>query len=354
MSTARVSHAGAAVRARVQLPTIPLLKHALKTGLAVGLAVWLARLAGLEDPYWAGISAAVVSNPNLGGSIGSALSRVGATVAGLALGLAALTLFGQGIVVGAVVVGVAVLVLPMIGITTGVRLGAATTLILTVYPATDELVVAVSRGLNIPLGSAVAVLVGLLVWPSRASRALRSRLRADVASVGVLARDALAGYAGTGSVDVIHEQVRAIEHAPAAHAALLRDATREPGAGAALQRQTDVAARLVAETITLSRAATSGAGDRAAELLAPQLLGVGDAIEQTTRTYADRVEAPAFAEAVGRAEQAVAALRAALDELRSRRGTVTYTSDELLHLLSTIQATQALVGYLVGLGQPEE
>lgn len=107
---------------------------AVKTGLAVGLSIWISAELGLTDSYWAGISAAVVMSATLGGSLSAALARVLATVVGLLVGLAAVEAFGQGYVVAGVVAGLLVLVLPLVRLEAGARLGAATSLLVTIVP----------------------------------------------------------------------------------------------------------------------------------------------------------------------------------------------------------------------------
>lgn len=82
-------------------PTRSSLEVALKAATATALAMWLANRLGLENPYWAGISAIVATGGTLGASLRAAISRVSATVVGLAFGLGAVTLPVSGVLVGA-------------------------------------------------------------------------------------------------------------------------------------------------------------------------------------------------------------------------------------------------------------
>jgi uncharacterized membrane protein YccC len=188
----------ALMRAREGLrrPARPDLEVALKAAVGAGLAMWLSELAGLADPYWAAISAVLAAAPTLGANLTAALSRVVATVVGLALGLAAVALWGSGVLVAGVTVFIALLVLPALSLDRGARLGAATTVIMTALPSAEALDDALARGLNILLGCGVAVAVGFVLLPKRAGDRLRDALRADVAATGELARSALETYLG--------------------------------------------------------------------------------------------------------------------------------------------------------------
>jgi uncharacterized membrane protein YgaE (UPF0421/DUF939 family) len=64
--------------------------------------MWLSQLTGLADPYWGAISAVVAAAPTVGADLTAALSRVAATVVGLALGLAAVAVSGSGVLVAGV------------------------------------------------------------------------------------------------------------------------------------------------------------------------------------------------------------------------------------------------------------
>ncbi|MDQ3895118.1 MAG: FUSC family protein, partial [Actinomycetota bacterium] len=150
--------------ARLRRPTVAELQVALRAAVSAGLSIVVADALGLKDSYWAAMSAVVATGPTVGASLGAALTRIAATVAGLLVGLAAFAVAGDGTLVAAVAVFAALLVLPAVSLEAGVRLGAATTLIVTAIPG-DAFVDALERGANVPLGCALAVAVGLLLWP---------------------------------------------------------------------------------------------------------------------------------------------------------------------------------------------
>ena len=61
-------------------------RYALRNAIAMCLALWVAFLLDLDEPYWAFTSAAVVSFPTVGGVISKSIGRI----AGSLLGAAAL------------------------------------------------------------------------------------------------------------------------------------------------------------------------------------------------------------------------------------------------------------------------
>jgi uncharacterized membrane protein YccC len=317
--------------------------------------MWLSQLAGLADPYWAAISAVVATAPTVGANLTAALSRVAATVVGLALGLAAVAVWGSGVLVAGVTVFIALLVLPALSLDRGARLGAATTLIMTALPSAEALDDAFARGLNIPLGCGVAVAVGFVLLPKRAGDRLQDALRADVAATGELARSALETYAGARPSGDLTTSVSRLQGARAARAAALREALREPGEhgerGRGLKREFSATGELIDEVATLATVAQEGRSDRVPELIRAELLAVGDAVARAAAGYGGSAASRhRFVEA----HAALAALQSGFAAVRARRATVPYQTDEVVRLTMTLHAARACVGALDELSSAAE
>jgi uncharacterized membrane protein YccC len=338
------------MRAREGLrrPTRPDLEVALKAAVGAGLAMWLSELAGLADPYWAAISAVLAAAPTLGANLTAALSRVAATVVGLALGLAAVAVWGSGVVVAGVTVFIALLVLPALSLDRGARLGAATTVIMTALPSAEALDDALARGLNILLGCGVAV--GFVLLPTRAGDRLRDALRADVAATGELG-SALETYLGTRPPGDPTTGARRLQGARAARAAALRDALDEPGErgerGRALKREFSAAGEFVDEVATLATVAQEGRNDHVPELVRAELLAFGDAVATAAAGYPDSA---ASRRRLVEAHRALAALQSGFAAVRARRATVPYATDEVVRLTMTLHAVHGSVAALDDLG----
>jgi uncharacterized membrane protein YccC len=337
------------MRARQGLrrPTRPDAEVALRAAVGAGLAIWVAERAGLADPYWAGISAVVAAGPTVGANLTAALSRVAATLVGLALGLAAVAVSGTGVLVAGVAVFIALLLLPALSLDRGARLGAATTLIVTALPSAEALDDALARGLNIPLGCAVAVALGFLLLPKRAGDRLREGLRDHVEATGALARSALETYAGRRRAEDLAARLRGLQGARATHATLLGEALREPGErgerAVTLRRELSAAGEFVDEVATLAAVAEEGANDRVPELVRAELLALGDALARAAAGYGS---SRASGQRLAEPHRALAGLQQRFAAVRARRGTAPYETDEVIRLTMTLHAAHGSVAAL--------
>ncbi|MFM8305401.1 MAG: FUSC family protein [Actinomycetota bacterium] len=326
----------------------------LRAAIGAGLALWIGTLIGLEDPYWGAVSAVVATAGTLGASLGAAVQRVAATTIALVIGLGFAALPVNGVVVSATAVGVTYLVMITLGLDAGARLAAASTLIVTAIPGTDALDLALSRGLNVPLGCLIAVGVGVVVFPHRASTALRTGLHAGLAQGAAVAAAAVRAYVGDGNggdaggspetAGALAARVTRLEAAVASHRGVLRDAAREPGSArhlSGLEQLLSSDEELLDHARALVGLAMSGADDGAPVL-------VGDALNRVAEAIDAVVPALAPEDADGAAEMraasgpdglqtALAALDAAFAEVRRHRGTVEHSTEELTRLLSVIR-----------------
>ena len=310
-------------------------EFAVKAGLGAMASLWVASAVGLEDSYWAAVSAVVATAGTLGASVAASITRVVATLVALvlAVGVVALVPFG-GVMLSGVLVSLTLLVMFALSLEAGARLAAASTLIVTAASGGDPVGMAVSRGLNVPLGCAVAVAIGLTVLPRRAGRQLVDDLEADREQAVALAAEALASYvAGEAPGSEEQGRLQALERRVAGHGTTLADAGREPGSNqqvaADLRLQLEAVRSLLEATQALAQAAGAATGDRAPSLVAGELDGVVAALR----------------EGVGLAA-AVLSLDAAFAAVRERRGTVDYGTDELTRLLAVLRVVHTIASTL--------
>ncbi len=328
------------IAARLQRPTVAEIQVALRAAVAAGASLLVADALGLQDSYWAAISAVVATGPTLGASVGASITRIAATIAGLLVGVAAFAVAGSGSLVAAVAVFAALLLLPAVSLDAGVRLGAATTLIVTAIPG-DALTDALERGANVPLGCAIAVALGLL-WPARAGERLRRTVVEEVEEAGALAHRALDAYAGGAGRNALQERVASLAARQRASSALLRDAMREPGARTDAARTTAIAGRILDDLASLVAVVDESDGDRAPELLREDVLALGAAIAAAAGEYGDAAPGR-FSAAAARAQEAADHVASSFSAVRARRGTTPYETDEVVRLLTVIHASRALV-----------
>jgi Fusaric acid resistance protein family len=322
----------------------------VKAAVATALAMWLANRIGLESSYWAGISAIVATGGTLGASLRAAISRISATMVGLALGLAAFALPVNGILVGAATVFVALIVMPVMSLDAGTRLGAASTLIVTALPAHSAVGDALARGATVPLGCAVAVVVGLVVVPHRAADHLRSALRADVGRAGELAGAALLSYVGVSPAADLERHLGELEATSAAHATALRDATSEPGERGErllrLQRRVAAVDHLVEHVGALVATVSAAAADQAPSLVRAELSAVAEHLGEAARAAAEASDTGALPEQLSRVREALAVVDASFANIRERRATVDFSTDEVTRLLTVLRLTHEMASAL--------
>ena len=126
---------------------------------------------GLPQGYWAVISVIIVMQANLGGSLRAGWMRIIGTSVGAALGVACLLVFGHGVISLGVSVGLTILICAYFThLHESFRLAGMTACIIIFmsHQETDVVMFGITRFLEITLGVAVALVVSLFVFPSRA------------------------------------------------------------------------------------------------------------------------------------------------------------------------------------------
>lgn len=154
------------------------MRHALRVVIAVVLAFAVVKLFGLPQGWWAVITALLVVQTSVGGSLKAALDRLWGTLAGAVYGaLVAIAIPHAGDIGLALAIALAILPLAFLAAVNAVfRVAPVTALIvmLPIYgPASDPLISAVDRVLEIIIGNIVALAVTLVFLPTRAHGQLR-------------------------------------------------------------------------------------------------------------------------------------------------------------------------------------
>lgn len=310
----------------LRVPRRAQVEFALKAGVGATVSLWVATAVGLEDPYWAAVSAVVATAGTLGASVAASVTRVVATIVALLLAVAFVAVVPfSGALVAGVMVALALLVMFTLSLEAGARLAAGSTLIVTAASGGDPVGIAVSRGLNVPLGCAIAVVVGLVVFPRRAARQLADALADDEAAATRMAGELVGAYAAGGapSVDAL-AGLSSLRRRVGGHRATLVDAGREPGTGrdavGALEERLSVVETVLDIDDALARTASAGVGDGAAAIVGVQLAAVAEALRD--------------GEPLG---PALAVLDDGFAAVRQRKGTVDYGTEELARLLTVIR-----------------
>ena len=144
------------------------LVHLGKTTVAAMLALHLADLLRLQNPYWAAISTLIVMQSTLGETLTLSGQRFVGTALGAACGALLATYFGPSVLVfgvGIFIIGVICAVLRL-GRGASALAGVTLSLVLLVARSEPPWKLAAHRFIEVSLGIAVGLLITVL-WPER-------------------------------------------------------------------------------------------------------------------------------------------------------------------------------------------
>jgi uncharacterized membrane protein YccC len=206
-----------------------LLIHAAKTAVAAGLCWWIAKLFGLNDGYWAAISAIIVLQSNFGATVSASRDRILGTLIGALLGFA-FTQVGTLPWNFILAVLAAVIVCGLLGLRSSSRLAGVTISIVMLVKTGSHWTLALDRVLEVFVGIGVAVAISTLVFPDRARLRLRDGLAQEFLVLGEFFEAILKGFRGTP-----HENLHALREDVLAalrkNSQLLDAARNEPSGG---------------------------------------------------------------------------------------------------------------------------
>jgi uncharacterized membrane protein YccC len=192
------------------------LRHALRVVIAVVAAFAVVKLLGLPQGWWAVITALLVVQTSVGGSLKAALDRLWGTIAGALYGALVAIIIPHTSDLG-LAVAIAAAILPLAwlaAVNTIFRVAPVTALIvlLPIYGhAASPLVSALDRVLEIVIGNIVALAVTFAILPTRAHSQLReaaahvARLNADLMDRLI---DGLTNDLGRQGVPPLHARIR--------------------------------------------------------------------------------------------------------------------------------------------------
>jgi uncharacterized membrane protein YccC len=207
-----------------------LAQYRLEAGLtarmsAAGLITFaVAHLLGLTQIYWAVLTAVIVMQASIGGSLKAMIDRFIGTIGGAGWGVAVtLALPHQSVLSTGLALAVALVPLAaVVAFQPGYRVAPVTAVIVLLAYANQTGVVeaALDRVFEIGLGSVVALAVALIVAPARAHELLCAAGRDALALMAVQVELLLGGGAGppdAAAVQALHDRIRAaVERAAAA------------------------------------------------------------------------------------------------------------------------------------------
>jgi uncharacterized membrane protein YgaE (UPF0421/DUF939 family) len=143
----------------------------LKTGLAAILSLWLADLLGLKYPYWAAVSAIVVMGWDTKLTFASCRDRVIGTAIGAFMGWLTFYVWHGHYLIYGVSVAICIFLCSVLQFDKAGRLAGATLSLIVLVSIDDKpSQIAISRFLEVGIGVVIALIVSLVVFPSRAAK----------------------------------------------------------------------------------------------------------------------------------------------------------------------------------------
>jgi len=201
-------------------------KLALRVTIAAALAYAVTRIFDLPQGYWAVITAVVVVQASVGGSLKAAVERFSGTLAGAVYGglVAAVMPHGSDLSLGLAIVAAVFPLALLAAVRLAFRVAPITSLIMLLPPtgqAIGPLASALDRVMEITLGNVVGVAVSLLVLPARAHTLMtEAAAKAVSLNAGLLSafiEELTAGPKGRTALQTLHPQIRsALKKAEAA------------------------------------------------------------------------------------------------------------------------------------------
>jgi len=315
----------------------PELRLAVRVTTAAVLAFAIAKLLGFAHGYWAVITAIIVMQTSVGGSLKAAVDRLLGTMAGALYGAAVALLIPHGTtteLTAAMVAAILPLAL-LAAVKPGFKVAPVTAFIVLVPlsgAAAPPLTYALERILEISIGSVVGLATALLVLPARAHHNL-AQLAAKAADLNAdLMVSLFEGLTSDAGRPGLRAQHAAIRKALAQAEAVVEEAVRERKSWLTdspdpepLFRSLN---RLRHDLVMVARATAKPLPGVLAPRLLPKLTGVRDAGSNLLRAMAEALRTRHAAPSLERFENALRDYVAEMDAVWKDKVTQALAADD--------------------------
>jgi uncharacterized membrane protein YccC len=192
------------------LPSVAAVRHAVRLSAAAVLAAEFTRMLGLEQGFWAVITAIIVVQGSQAGTLGAAIDRLLATISGGVLGVAVVWIGSELHIPEAVRLVMATVPFAMLALhRSSFRMAPMTAAIVVMISGSGEqaLMFALDRLLEITIGSVIGVMVAHLLLPGPARATIRDGTVATLEALGAMALGHLT-RCGAAEIDPLDKHVR--------------------------------------------------------------------------------------------------------------------------------------------------
>ena len=301
------------------------LRLGLRITVAGLLAFAIGHGLGLAQTYWAVLTAIIVTQASVGGSVKASLDRFTGSLggaawgAGVSLSVPHETLWGLGLTLAIALAPLAVAT----ALNPAYRVASVTAVIILLTPtsqAAGPILSAIHRVLEVGLGSAVALAVAFLVLPERAHGILSRTAARALEMMGELTLVLMAGLSeprdAARVVDLNSRIRKAVIAAETAAGEAARERRISPSASPDPEPLCRTLRRLHNDLAMVGRASQEPLAEPVRAALAGPAKDAADAVAEFLRQGGQAIAAGAPAPAVARLERSLAGYAAAVAELR--------------------------------------
>jgi uncharacterized membrane protein YccC len=328
------------------------IRHAARVAAAVGAAFAIGAIFHLPQGYWIVFTAIIVVQTSVGGTITASIERLGGTVVGGLIGVAATYLRAKSEIEEGLVISAAAAVAAFAAaIRPSLRVAPITAAIVLMGGAAAHLgpiTAAAWRVAEIAIGGVVGVLATLLVFPARARRVVRYRA-ADASRHLAEVMGLFATHFDAGGVEQdarpLHQAIRkSLAQADQALAETEREALwgRRPDAPEGLVRSLR---RLSNDAVMIGRALTKPLPQASRERIGPSAVALLEAASARLRNSAGALET-FQATPPDSLDQSRAAFEAAVEQTRADRLTAEINFDAASRVFGLVFAMESLLANL--------
>jgi len=319
----------------------PRLRLAIQTTIAACLAYVVVDALALSQGFWAVMTAILVTQANVGASLGLAAERLGGSLLGVIVGGAVAVALADAQELKFAGLAVTVLILGFFSAhRPSLRIACVTAAIVVLGDPSlgPPISSAENRMIEVVVGTVIAILTSLIVFPSRAGPSFARQVTRTFTPLFEVARDTLSAAMGEPlDIEAMGAQGTQIRAAFAEGDTLAREARLEvagyigdsPDPEAILR----ALRRLWHTEIMLLRAVAEPLPEKAVQILGPQIETLRAAIDDVAKQLASPKTAYA-APNLSEVESALAAIEHRTEEMRALGETRDLSMDDIIRLMA--------------------
>jgi len=319
----------------------PRLRLAIQTTIAACLAYVIVDGLGLPQGFWAVMTAILVTQANVGASLGLAAERLGGSLLGVIVGGGVAVALADAQELKFAGLAVTVLVLGFFSARRpSLRIACVTAAIVVLGDPRlgPPIASAENRMIEVVVGTVVAILTSLVVFPSRAGPSFAEHVTRTFTPLFEVARDTLSAAMGQPlDIEAMGAQGTRIRAAFAEGDTLAREARLEVAGYLADSPDPEAILRALRRLwhteIMLLRAVAQPLPEKAVQILGPQIETLRAAIDDVAKQLASPTTAYA-APNLAEVESALAAIEHRMEEMRARGETRDLSMDDIIRLMA--------------------